>query len=171
MTRTRPVVVVGIADGQSDAVVLVAAEFAERFGADLVCAVVDEAHYTAVDRSGRPVVIPIDPDAVDDIEVDRVRIEGRLHDVLDHRPVGWSVRFMTGEPSAAIAVAASDVDALMIVIGTRRRTIARSLREFFAGSIAAHLAHRQARPIVVVPLDPAPLDDGLPWQAPDESRT
>ena len=170
MTPPRPTVVVGVADGRSDAVVLVAAEFAQRSDAELVCAVVDEAHYAAVDRSGRAVVVPIDPDAVDDDERDWAGIEDRLHDVLDHRHVDWSVRFVTGEPSAAITAVAFDVDALMIVIGTQRPTIARSFRELFAGSIAAHLAHRQARPIVVVPLDPEPLD-GLPLQAPDESRT
>jgi nucleotide-binding universal stress UspA family protein len=163
-------VVVGIAEGQADAVALVAAEFAAQFDAELVCAVVDEAHYTTTDRTGRPVFAPIDPDGVDDLEEDWSAIAAHLHDVLDRVTTRWTVRFITGEPSAALAAIADEVGALMIVIGTRRRTVARSLREFFAGSIAAHLSHRQPRPVLVVPLDPAPQDTGLPWQDQDEGR-
>ena len=39
-----------------------------------------------------------------------------------------------------------------------------SMREFFRSSVAVHLAHRQHRPVLVVPL--SPVDDGraLPWE-------
>lgn len=168
MNAPERAVVVGIAEGQADAVALVAAEFAAKFDAQLVCAVVDEAHYTTTDRAGHPVYAPIDPDAVDDVEAEWSRITDHLHDVLDRVTPNWTVRFITGEPSAALAAIAAEVDALMIVIGTRRSTVARSIREFFSGSIAAHLAHRQPRPVLVVPLDPAPLDHPLPWQQRDE---
>ena len=169
MSTPERAVVVGIAAGQRDAVVLVAAEFAAQFDAQLVCVVADEGHYTSTDRTGRTVIAPIDPDSVDDVEGEWAGIEDHLHDVLDRVTPRWTVRFVTGEPSAALVEIATEVDALMVVIGTRRRSVARSLREFFAGSIAAHLAHRQARPVVVVPLDPAPLDDGLPWHDEDAS--
>jgi nucleotide-binding universal stress UspA family protein len=168
MSAPERAVVVGIAEGQADAVALVAAEFAAQFDARLVCAVVDEAHYTTTDRAGRTVVAPIDPDAVDDVEEEWTAIADHLHEVLDRVTPRWTVRYTTGEPSAALAAIAGEVDALMIVIGTRRRTVARSLREFFSGSIAAHLTHRQPRPVLVVPLDPAPQGTALPWQEPDE---
>lgn len=163
-------VVVGIAEDQADAVALIAAEFAAQFDARLICAVVDEAHYTTTDREGHVVYAPIDPDTVDDVDADLSRITAHLHDVLDHLTARWTLRFITGEPSAALAAIAEEVDALMIVIGTRRRTVARSVREFFSGSIAAHLAHRQPRPVLVVPLDPTPVDHPLPWQEPDGDR-
>jgi nucleotide-binding universal stress UspA family protein len=165
---TERAVVVGIAEGQADAVALVAAEFAAQFDAELVCAVIDEAHYTTTDRSGRRVYAPIDPDGVDDVEAEWSAIAGHLHDVLDRVTPRWTVRFITGEPSAALAAIAAEVDALMIVIGTRRSTVARSIREFFSGSVAAHLAHRQPRPVLVVPLDPAPLGNEPPWQQREE---
>jgi nucleotide-binding universal stress UspA family protein len=168
MSEAERTVVVGIAEGQADAVALVAAEFAAQFDADLVCAVVDEAHYTTTDRTGRPVFAPIDPDGVDTLEEDWSAIDAHLHEVLDRVTTRWTVRFITGEPSAALAALADEVGALMIVIGTRRRTVARSVRELFAGSIAAHLAHRQARPVLVVPLDPAPPGQRPPWQHPAE---
>ena len=156
-------IVVGIDAGQADAVVLVAAELAARLDADLVCVVVDESSYTITDRDGRAVVAPIDPDAVDDGPSPADTAAEHLHAVLDRVTTGWSVRAITGDPAAGLAAVAQDVDALMIVLGTNRRTVARSVREFFAGSIAAYLAHRQPRPILVVPLDPSPPESGVPW--------
>lgn len=170
MSGPERAVVVGIAEGQADAVALVAAEFAAQFDAQLVCAVVDEAHYTTTDRAGHTVFASIDPDAVDDVAAEWSAIADHLHEVLDRVTPRWTVRFITGEPSAALAAIAAEVDALMIVIGTRRRTVARSVREFFSGSIAAHLAHRQPRPVLVVPLDPAPQDSGPLWRDRDEGR-
>jgi len=38
------------------------------------------------------------------------------------------------------------------------------MREFLNGSIAAHLAHRQRRPVVVIPLSPVREGEALPWQ-------
>jgi hypothetical protein len=38
------------------------------------------------------------------------------------------------------------------------------VREFFAGSVALHLSHRQARPVVVVPLAPVSRAQALPWE-------
>ncbi len=165
MITPERTIVVGIAAGDSDAVALVAADFARRLDATLVCGVVDEAHYTVKDRSGHEVIAPIDSDAVDDPMAMRSTIEAHLHDVLDPVTTSWSVRFITGEPSAGLAEIAAGADALMLVIGTGRRTVGRTLREFFEGSIAAHLARRQSRPILVVPLDPAPQDAGLPHGA------
>lgn len=44
----------------------------------------------------------------------------------------------------------------MLVIGTREGARG-ALREAVHGSVAAQLAHRQHRPVVVVPLDPVPF--------------
>jgi nucleotide-binding universal stress UspA family protein len=52
----------------------------------------------------------------------------------------------------------------MIVVGSRRRGVRSGLKEFFGGSVAAQLAHRQHRPVVVVPVAPVPLDTPLPWE-------
>jgi nucleotide-binding universal stress UspA family protein len=40
----------------------------------------------------------------------------------------------------------------MIIVGSRRGGLRSTMHEFFGGSVAAHLAHRQPRPVVVVPL-------------------
>jgi nucleotide-binding universal stress UspA family protein len=40
----------------------------------------------------------------------------------------------------------------MIIVGSRRGGLRSTMHDFFGGSVAAHLAHRQPRPVVVVPL-------------------
>jgi hypothetical protein len=52
----------------------------------------------------------------------------------------------------------------MIVVGSREAGLRGSVREFFAGSVALHLSHRQARPVVVVPLAPVSRAQALPWE-------
>ena len=65
------------------------------------------------------------------------------------------------------AIALKDVadktEARLIVVGTRKRGIGESIREFFTGSVAARLAHRQPRPILVVPLGEPATDDEDLW--------
>jgi hypothetical protein len=39
------------------------------------------------------------------------------------------------------------------------------MQEFFGGSVAVHLAHRQHRPVVVIPLAPVAFRDELPWES------
>jgi nucleotide-binding universal stress UspA family protein len=57
---------------------------------------------------------------------------------------------------------ADQVDARLLVVGTRKRGIGESIREFFTGSVAARLAHRQQRPILVIPLgEPVPDDEEI----------
>ena len=69
----------------------------------------------------------------------------------------WTARQLVGDPALAIKQLATKLDAQLIVVGTRKRGIGESIREFFTGSVAARLAHRQHRPVLVVPLqDPVP---------------
>lgn len=50
------------------------------------------------------------------------------------------------------------------MVGTRSRGLGESIREFFTGSVAARLSHRQSRPILVVPLEEPIADDKKdPW--------
>ena len=53
-------------------------------------------------------------------------------------------------------------DAELIVVGSRSGVRA-SMREYFGGSVAVHLAHRQHRPVVIVPLA-ARAESPLPWE-------
>lgn len=175
--------VVGVVRHQPDAVVLEAARFAARLGADLVCASVDVGRYIVQEHpDGTVTSAPVDPDlpefgeAVFDHE-----IEARLRELLggpasdngsaddnaarDSRArVSWSTRALVGDPAHALGRLADALDAEAIVVGTRDTGIRAGIQEFFSGSVAVHLAHRQHRPVIVIPLTPVDGEGALPWE-------
>jgi nucleotide-binding universal stress UspA family protein len=157
-------IVVGVVPGQPSAVVATAAQVAGRYGATLVCAYVDPGRYPVKRADGTTEAQPIDPDlALDPPELFDEALTREIGGVLDALPAGsagagirWSTRFLSGDPAQALAALADELDAAMIVVGTRDATVRASIAEFFGGSVAVHLAHRQHRPVLVVPLDPLP---------------
>lgn len=160
-------VIVGVEPGQPDAVVVHAAAFAAHFNAELVCALVDASRYVVFERAdGTMTSLPFDPD-VPDLAEDEFdpELKDHLASLLDSRGVVWSTRALAGDPARALGHLAETLGAAMIVVGTRQATIRGNLQEFFNGSIAVHLAHRQHRPVVVIPLAPVPVKDDLPWES------
>lgn len=159
-----PYIVVGVVPGEPMTVVAAAADFAERFDAELVCASVDGARYSLVtDPGGQVIAMPIDSDLGDDIvEEFDAGLQREIASVLDSRPVRWSVQALAGGPAQELTGLANDVEAEMIIVGTRDAGVRGSLHEFFNGSVAAQLAHRQHRPVVVIPLNPVGLDGHVP---------
>lgn len=177
---SQRILVVGVTAGQPDAVATQAAVLAARLGARLVCATVDAGRYAVEERpDGSIRSAPFDPDLADadaDADgggggggpaVDRVdpELDARLHALLDPTGVPWETRALAGDPARALGHLAETLDAMMIVIGTRERGLRGSMHELLNGSVAAHLAHRQHRPVVVIPLSPAGLDAALPWES------
>ena len=155
-------VIVGTIPGQSTRVLSEAARYAELLHAHLLVVHVDVTRFvTYEDPDGYVHSAPID--------LDLSSGEGALADVtstaagvLEGRPIDWSVRQLVGDPALAMKHLAEQVEARLLVIGTRRRGIGESIREFFTGSVAARLAHRQHRPILVVPLgEPVPDDEDI----------
>lgn len=159
-------VIVGVVYDQPDAVVLGAVDFARRFGAELVCASVDRGRYTVQEREdGSVASLPIDPDLPDlSVEAFPEELQRHLATLLGGRGVRWSTRILAGDPAHALGRLADRLDAAMIVVGTREAGLRGSIQELLTGSVAAHLAHRQHRPVVVIPLDPVPVDRELPWE-------
>ncbi|UQN28750.1 universal stress protein [Brachybacterium kimchii] len=170
-----PRIVVGLAPHQSEAVVTTAARLARELHAHLVCAWADPAQMTvATGPDGAVVTVPLDPDAADDDQDDQEAagtagdpLAEELHRVLDAHDVTWEIRTLAGAPAREIAQLADEVEAALIVVGTRQKGLRESVREFVSGSVAVQLAHRQHRPLVVVPLEPVGLDDVLPWDTED----
>jgi len=148
----RTCVVVGVYPGQADGVVLQAAVFAARFDAELVCAWADPGHHDSA--TPPPEAATFDP-----------YLGAHLARILGGLAIQWSTRRVFGDPARALGQLAESLRAAMIVVGTRDGTVRGSLQEFFAGSIAMHLAHRQNRPVVVIPLSPVSFDDDLPWES------
>lgn len=165
-----PVIIVGVTSSTPPFVLDTALRYARAFDAEIVAAYVDQSRYVTTAADGTNVSMPIDPDLADDDE----RVIPPEVDALTHARWGadvrWSIRLLAGDAATALASLADQVDAVMIVVGTRRPTMQGTLAEFFNGSVAVRLAHRQHRPIVVVPV--APVTDGpLPWEAPTDSQT
>ncbi|KQV06160.1 universal stress protein [Leifsonia sp. Root112D2] len=174
--------VVGVVRHQPDAVVLEAARFAARLGADLVCASVDVGRYIVQEHpDGTVTSAPVDPDLPEFGEaVFDPEFEARLRELLgrpaddtgtadsteDGTPprVSWSTRALVGDPAHALGRLADALDAEAIVVGTRDTGIRAGIQEFFSGSVAVHLAHRQHRPVIVIPLTPVDGEGALPWE-------
>jgi len=158
-------VVVGVEPGQAVLVLRHAAAFARRFGARLVCAYADESRYAVEEREdGTVVSLPIDPDLADGPRPEfDAGLRARIAEALAGEGVPWETRYLVGSPADALAGLAARLDAAMIVVGSRESGTRGTVREFFNGSIAARLSHRQARPVVVVPVAPVGHDDRLPW--------
>lgn len=155
-------VIVGVIPDQSPRVLREGARYAKLFGAPLIVTHVDVTRFvTYEDPDGYVHSAAVDIDvAAGEAQLERVTEMADEH--LAGSGIQWSVRQLVGDPAMAIKHLAEQSDARLIVIGTRRRGIGESIREFFTGSVAARLAHRQPRPILVVPLgEPAPDDEPL----------
>lgn len=161
----RGAVIAGVVPGQSPRVLKEAARYAGLFGAPLLVVHVDVTRFvTYEDPDGYVHSAPIDIDlsAGDDA---LASVRAAAASLLDGGSVAWSVRQLVGDPALAIKHLADKIDARLIVVGTRKRGLGESIREFFTGAVAARLAHRQHRPILVVPLgDPVPDDQDI-WPA------
>lgn len=159
-------ILVGVVPKQPDAVLQQAAIIAKQLGARLICATVDVGRYTVLEhRDGSVRSLPFDPDLGELREEEfNPELLAHLTAVLGPTGVEWEVRALAGDPGRALAHLADTVDAMMIVVGTRESGFRGSMHEFFNGSVAVHLAHRQHRPVVVIPLPPVGLDGRLPWE-------
>lgn len=155
-------VIVGVIPDQSTHVLKEAARYAKLLDVPLIVVHVDVTRFvTYEDPDGYVHSAPIDIDvASGDAQLAEVRRVSE--ELLDDCGLDWSVRQLVGDPAMAIKHLAEKSDAKLLVIGTRKRGLGESIREFFTGSVAARLAHRQPRSILVVPLgEPADDDEDL----------
>jgi nucleotide-binding universal stress UspA family protein len=159
-------VVVGVSPNQPPHVVAQAGHFAARFGTELVCAFVNQGRVAVSERpDGSETSTSLDPDFGDAGEEEfDAGLAARLEKILGKSGVPWRTLVLAGEVSAALSRLADRLDASMIVIGTHERSVGGNLQEFFNRSVATHLAHRQNRPVVVIPVRAQALDSPLPWR-------
>jgi nucleotide-binding universal stress UspA family protein len=166
MTTHHRTIVVGVVSEQRPEVLERAAELAEMLHAELVCGYVDASRYEVKENpDGTIVSFPIDPDLVDERQ-ERIdpALEALIGKFLDGKDLTWSSRALAGDPAEALSHLATEVNAAMIIVGTRKPGVKRSLHEFFDGSVGARLAHRQHRPVLIVPVSPVASDSDLPWK-------
>jgi len=165
-SQARSVIVVGVEPDQDDRVLKQAAEFARHFAATLVCVTSAASRYAIGEApDGTIISLDVDPDDPDERrETFDATLSAQMDRVLSAEGVDWTSRALAGDPSVQLARVADELDAVMIVVGTRRPDRWGTMREFLNGSVAAHLAHRQHRPVVVIPLSPVSEGSPLPWQ-------
>ncbi|REJ08571.1 universal stress protein [Microbacterium bovistercoris] len=144
-------VIVGLQPGQPGHVLDEAVRYAKLLGSPLVVVHVDVSRFvTYEDPDGyvhsAPIDLNVDLGAAEFEEVQKV-----AGAALKDAGITWTARQLVGDPALAIKQLADKLDAELLVIGTRRRGFGESVREFFTGSVAARLAHRQHRNILVIP--------------------
>lgn len=166
MTEAQAHIVVGVEAGQDMIVIERAAEFARYFDATLVCVISDDGRYEAREGpDGKVTSLDFDSDNPEEIqETFDKTLRSAVEAILSPHGVEWTPRAMAGDPALQLAHVADEVDALMIIVGTRRPSRMGSMRELLNGSVAVHLAHRQDRPVVVIPLSPVHDGSALPWE-------
>jgi nucleotide-binding universal stress UspA family protein len=159
----RPVIA-GIVPGQSPRVLREAARYARLHEAALLVVHVDVTRFVSYeDPDGYVHTAPINLDAAPS-EALEAQLKGEAAQALEGVEVAWQLEMLAGDPALAMKDLAERTEARLIVVGTRKRGIGESIREFFTGSVAARLAHRQPRPVLVVPLGEPMGDDEDPWR-------
>jgi nucleotide-binding universal stress UspA family protein len=168
MTNDGVHIVVGVELDEDSIVLRQAAKFARHFDATLVCVISDPGRYAASEApDGTVTSLDIDPDQAEyeRRETFDQKLRTQVDAVLGPEGIEWTPRAMAGDPAVQLAHVADEVDAVMIVVGSHRPGRWGAMREFLNGSVAAHLVHRQHRPVVVIPLNPIHDGGTLPWQA------
>jgi nucleotide-binding universal stress UspA family protein len=161
-TGSSRTVVVGVLPNQPLWVVQVAAEYAKSFDAELVCVAADATRYAYQELpDGTLLTAPIDSDLAAMGPLFTEERLAEIREVLAPSGVAWSMRELVGIATDALMDVAEQEDALMIVVGARPGGLRGALRHVFTGSVALRLAHRQYRPVVVVPTEPAETDAAL----------
>lgn len=151
------VILVGVEDRMPPAVLVEAGRLAHDLGLELVCGHVDRGQYpVSEDPDGTIHSRPFDPDLPEQPDAEfPAEVSEHIAAVLAEaglESLAWSARELAGDPAHALAHLADVLDARFIVVGTHEPGVRGGLKEFFQGSIATHLAHRQRRPVIVVPV-------------------
>ena len=157
-------VIVGLQPGQPGHVLEEALRYAKLLGSPLVVVHVDVTRFvTYEDPDGYVHSAPIDLN-LDAGVAEFEEVQQSAEQLLKNADVVWTARQLVGDPALAIKQLAEKLDAQLIVVGTRKRGLGESIREFFTGSVAARLAHRQHRSVLVVPQEePVPDDQEDVW--------
>lgn len=157
-------VIVGMQPDQNRRVIDEAVRFARLLDVPLVVAHVDVTRFvTYEDPDGYVHSAPIDIN-FDAGAAEFEAVQAAAAALLEGTGITWTARQLVGDPALAIKQLANKLDASLIVVGTRKRGIGESIREFFTGSVAARLTHRQHRSVLVVPQgEPVPDSQKEIW--------
>jgi nucleotide-binding universal stress UspA family protein len=148
-----PPLVVGVLPGQHAEVLRSATGLAEKMGAPLLCAYVDEASYLVEwDPARSAHRLSLHPGKDDaDVRAASEELRGVVEAACAGKNVEWTLRLLAGDPARALGRVAAEANAAMIIVGTPERGLGHRLSAALNGSVAAWLTHHQDRPVLVVP--------------------
>ena len=158
--------VVSVVPHQSPLVAVTAANLGAATGAPaLYFAYVDTDRYAEEEHpDGTVRHLSIDPDLDDDSWRDRERsLTKDVAEAMQGADLPWHFRYLAGRVDRALTHLARAVDAAAFVVGTHVGKH-HHVGEFFQGSVSVQLAHRQHRPVLVVPLDVVDWNARAPWE-------
>ncbi|MET0725256.1 MAG: universal stress protein [Leifsonia sp.] len=153
MADSRGSIVVGIKPGLPHRLSDVAAQTALDLGCALIFAHVEVTSVLmewdpAEVRDAESLAPPVD----EDMAALARWLEESVKEALADSVVPWSMRILGGDPATALARLADDVEARMIVVGSRRPGAMHRVEEIMGGSVAGKLVTHQERPVLVVPM-------------------
>ncbi|MCV9992745.1 universal stress protein [Paeniglutamicibacter sp. ZC-3] len=90
-------------------------------------------------------------DLDEDMTADALEILAVVEARMEGSSTVWTLRILAGEIWKALARLASETDASMIIVGTRKPTFGAHVSQLLNGATASHLAAHQHRPVLVVP--------------------
>ena len=159
-------ILVGVNHGQPDIVLREAVRFAHVFGTGLICAHVDLGRYVVEERpDGTITSLPLDPDLPELKETDfDPELAEHIRRVVADDSIELGFRELAGDTAYALTRLAQILDVEMIMVGSRKGGLRAGVWQFLTGSVAAHLAHRQHRPVIVIPVAPVEEGKSLPWE-------
>jgi nucleotide-binding universal stress UspA family protein len=162
----RHPLVVAVVPDQPPLVGVTAVSLAKATGAAaLYFAYVDSSRYAIEEfPDGTVRHAPIDPD-LDDEEwpTTQAALVRSVTETMAANDVPWHFRYLAGRVVRALTHVARAVDAAAVVVGTHAGRPHRSA-DFVNGSVSIQLAHRQHRPVLVVPLTVVDWEDRAPWE-------
>ncbi|MGV1007159.1 MAG: universal stress protein [Dermatophilaceae bacterium] len=158
--------VVGVVPSQPPLVALTAASMARATAApEIYFAYVDTSRYTDAEHpDGTVRHLPIDPDLADDSWLDTEQaLTAAVAEVMSGIPVAWQFRYLAGRVDRSLTHLARAVDAAAFVVGAHVGSH-RRLIDVVNRSVSMQLAHRQHRPVLVVPLSVVDWKARAPWE-------
>ncbi|MFJ2619333.1 universal stress protein [Glutamicibacter sp. NPDC087344] len=135
-------IVVGIEPGQTPTVLITAASIAADLGAKVEVIFADSGRYVTERLPEHNV-----------LGTSEAQFPEELAELVAAHLLGvdYELHSVPGDPAKVLSAVAEEVDARMIVIGTRRPGLRNKLAQFIDGSIAVALAQKQTRPVLVIP--------------------